>query len=331
MKFELIVSHKNCLDGHSCVAIRQGINYKLNIYSWVIYLNANEKIGTSWFLVPSLWLLSFLVSIRVVFTDITPPNICEFVKKFKNTSIFFELYDHHYTQKDNISELEKLNLPNVSITFEPELKFGATKMLIDKYKDLMTEEQVKFFTKIAACDMWNKQEFPDLVYFLFGFYNFCDLSLDGKIPKSENLWDISFEGTELIDMELREGKKFYQKAELVLNEWIEINIHKIKINYENKCKILLINIDDLPYSIKNSTSMTSVLSHYLDRNRYWDVNVLATYKNNLSDYVSLRSVSYDNDNESYDVSELAKLCDGGGHKKASGCKLDRLKVLLKVT
>jgi len=327
MKFELIISHKNCLDGHSCVAIRQGINYDLNIYSWVIYLNPNEKIGTSWFLIPSLWLLSFLVSIRVIFTDITPPNICEFVKKFTNTSIFFELYDHHHTQKENISELEKLNLSNISIIFEPDSKFGATKMLVDKYKDLMTEEQIKFFTKIAACDMWNKEEFPDLVYFLFGFYNFCDLNLRGKIPNPENLWDISFEGTQLINLQLREGKEFYHKAELVLNEWIEINIHKIKINYEDKCKILLINVDDLPYVIRNS-SITSVLSHYLDRNKYWNVDVLAIYKNNLSNYVSLRSV---NDPESYDVSELAKLCDGGGHKKASGCKLDRLKVLLKVT
>lgn len=331
MKLEIIVSHKNCLDGHCCVAIREGINSSLNIYSWPIYLNPNEKFAVSWFFRFIIWILSFLIKIRIVFTDITPPNICNIVKEFKNTSIFFELYDHHHTQKNIISELEDLNLTNILITFDPESKFGATKMLVDKYKDLLTEKQVYFFTKIAACDMWNKEEFPDLVYFLFGFYNFCSLNLEGRIPESTNLWDISFEGNVLLDTDIKNGKIYYEKIENILNEWITININNLIINYQHDCKILLINIDKLPEALKNSNNMTSILSHYLDRNKYWNIKVLAIYKNELSDYVSLRSIGYNDTNICfYDVSEIASICGGGGHKKASGCKLSLLKNLLKI-
>ena len=59
------------------------------------------------------------------------------------------MYDHHHTQKSLVSELEKLNLSNISITFNSELKFGAVKMLVDKYEHLLTKEQIIFFTKIV--------------------------------------------------------------------------------------------------------------------------------------------------------------------------------------
>ena len=329
MILELIVSHKNCLDGHSCVAIKQGIsslkcNSKLNIYSWPIFINPSENIGTSLLFKIIIWLLSWFIAIQIVFTDITPPNIIDIVMKYKY--IKFELYDHHHTQKSLVSELEKLNLSNISITFNSESKFGAVKMLVDKYKHLLTKEQILFFTKIGACDMWNKEEFPDFIYFLFGYYNYCDEFLSKKIHNPLELWKISYFGSDFINSNINSGKKYYNEVEIILNKWIEKNIDKIIINYKDNCKILFFNNSEFiePYNI--SINMTSILSYYLDNNRKWNINVLAIYKSSLSDYVSLRNIG----SEDYDVSTIAKLCDGGGHKKASSCKLNKLKELFKI-
>ena len=327
MKLELIVSHKNCLDGHSCVAIKQAINDLSNVYSLVFFINPNESFGTSILFKTLIWIASWFITLQIVFTDITPPNISELVLKYKY--IQFELYDHHHTQKTIIEDLNKLNLSNIKITFSPESKFGATKLLVDKYENMLTEEQIIYFTKLAACDMWNSKEFPDFIYFLFGFNNFCDEHLSGKIPNPSGIWQVSFDGDYLIDSYIKKGKKYYTETEKFLNGWIERNIHSIVINYKDNCKILLVDTSMIRYPYRYSRDMTSVFAHYLNTTKNFNINVLAIYKNSYSEYVSLRAVG-DDSNGSYDVSTIAKLCDGGGHKKASGCKLQKLRELLNI-
>jgi oligoribonuclease NrnB/cAMP/cGMP phosphodiesterase (DHH superfamily) len=309
------------------VAIKQGINDLLKIHSWVFYINPNEPFGTSILFKTLIWIASWFITLQIVFTDITPPNICELVSKYKH--IQFELYDHHHTQKSLVTQLHALNLPNIQITFCPESKFGAAKLLVDKYADMLTEEQTRYFTKIAACDMWNSEEFPDFIYFLFGFNNFCDEYLSGNIPQPHSLWDVSFDGDYLIDSYIKKGKKYYTETEKFLNGWIERNIHSIVINYKDNCKILLVDTSMIRYPYRYSRNTTSVFAHYLNNTKYFHINVLAIYKNCYSEYVSLRAVG-DDSNGSYDVSTIAKLCDGGGHKKASGCKLEKLRELLNI-
>jgi oligoribonuclease NrnB/cAMP/cGMP phosphodiesterase (DHH superfamily) len=63
--------------------------------------------------------------------------------------------------------------------------------------------------------------------------------------------------------------------------------------------------------------MVSAICHYFVNNKNDSINTLAIYKNS-NKYVSLRSTD-----DSSDVSEIAKLCNGGGHKSASGCNYDK--------
>ena len=166
--------------------------------------------------------------------------------------------------------------------------------------------------------MWNIEEFPELNYFIFGLNNFCYLN-DTKIIDYDVLWNLSFDGDYPIKMCINQGLVFYLDAKIILDKWIENYslIYKYKYNYYN---ILLININDLPIPYNKMKNMVSLLSYYLKNNN--NINLLATYNN--KNYISLRCINSD-----VDVSELAKICDGGGHKKASGCKLDKLIDLIK--
>ena len=69
-------------------------------------------------------------------------------------------------------------------------------------------------------------------------------------------------------------------------------------------------------------NMVSPISYYFANNINENINSLAIYNDN-SKFVSLRSTG-----KGVDVTRLAQLCDGGGHKSAAGCKYDKLIELL---
>ena len=314
---EIIVSHKNCLDGYGCVSIISNIAYLENRNTYKIFMNPGEKIGISWIFNIMIWLLSFIITIRVIFADIIVADIYEFVEYYKKTNIQFEIYDHHHTQIELVKNLEHEMFDNLLIKFEPELKYGATYLIMKKYEKLLTRDQILFYTKLAACDMWNLEEFPELNYFIFGLNNFCYLN-NKEMIDYDVLWDSSFDGDFTIQMFVNQGCVFYSTAKIILEEWISNYTLIYKYNNYN---ILLININDLPQPYNEMKNMVSLLSYYLRDNN--TINVLATYS--TTNYVSLRCI-----NSNVDVSELAKRCDGGGHKKASGCRLDRLMDLIKI-
>ena len=165
--------------------------------------------------------------------------------------------------------------------------------------------------------MWNIEEFPELNYFIFGLNDFCYLNNIDMIGY-DVLWNLSFDGDFSINKFVNQGLVFYSNAKIILDKWI--NNNNLSIYKYNEINILLINIKDLPNPYNKMRNMVSLLSYYLKDNN--TINVLATYNN--TNYISLRCINSD-----VDVSELAKICDGGGHKKASGCKLDKLINLIK--
>lgn len=314
---DIIVSHNKCLDGYGCVSIISNIAYMENRNTYKIFMNPGEKIGISWLFNIMIWLLSFMITIRIIFADIIVADIYEFVEYYKKTNIKFEIYDHHHTQIEVVKNLEHEMFDNLLIKFEPELKYGATYLIMKKYESYLTQEQIMFYTKLAACDMWNLDEFPELNYYIFGLNNFCYLN-NIEMIDYDALWDLSFDGNFTIQMFVNQGLVFYSTAKIILDEWIKNYSLIYKYNDYN---ILLININDLPTPYNEMRNMVSLLSYYLRDNK--NINVLATYCN--TNYVSLRCINSDTD-----VSELAIICGGGGHKKAAGCKLNRLMDLIKI-
>jgi len=238
--------------------------------------------------------------------DIIPTDIKYLLDFYKNTNIKFEIYDHHHTQQELVDSL--VNYPNLLLDFRPTSKFGATKQIVEKYRDDLTFQQINFFTKIAACDMWNKEAFPDFNYFTFGINDFkYKWNIKNILP--DILWEISFDGDAYIEMFVEGGIKYYEKFETNFKKTFD---NPVKYQDYN---ILLINTSkfDEPY---NKMNMVSTICFYIQENKIDDINTLAIYNDN-SDYVSLRCVD-----SNIDISILAQKCEGGGHKKASGCKLD---------
>lgn len=312
LKFAILISHKNCLDGSSCIAIESNTNHHIN---FKYFINPNSPFGNNIFFNYFVFFVSFIFSIKFVFTDIIASDIKYLLDFYKKTSIKFEIYDHHHTQQKLVDEL--VSYPNLLIDFQPKSKFGATKQLVDKYNHLLRDQQINFFTKIAACDMWNKEAFPDFNYFTFGINSFKhEFNIKSILP--EILWEISFDGDYYSQLFVDEGKKFYENFIENFN-----NILDEPVNYE-EYNILLINTSKLdgPY---NEMNMVSPICFYFSENKNPKINTLAIY-NDDSDYVSLRSVSSDID---FDISKLAQKCQGGGHKKASGCKLQLFLYLIK--
>jgi len=82
------------------------------------------------------------------------------------------------------------------------------------------------------------------------------------------------------------------------------------------------SIDDKVYKIAyiNSNTLKSDIGNYLVSNKYLDADFAAIYHYDGYDdktFFSLRSKE-----DKADVSIIAKLFGGGGHKCASGCSLD---------
>ena len=333
IKLAFLVSHVNCLDGNSCMAIESNVPNGSHI-NFKTQLNQKTPFSNYWAFDYLIYFASFFFQIKFVFMDIISTDIKYLLDFYKNTTIKFEIYDHHYTQQKLVDTL--VNYPNLLIDFRPKSKYGATKQLVEKYKDFLTVQQINFFTKIAACDMWNKEAFPDFNYFTFGMNKF-KYNYNIKNIKPDILWEISFDGDAYIEMFVESGKKFYDEFETNFNK---ISDDPIKYEHYN---ILLINTSKFkePY---NKMNMVSTICFYFQENKIDNINTLGIYNDN-SDYISLRCVNLKQDvsvltdlNKIYDdystqlevdVSILAEKCDGGGHKKASGCKLNLFLNLIK--
>jgi oligoribonuclease NrnB/cAMP/cGMP phosphodiesterase (DHH superfamily) len=311
---KIIGTHNNCLDGNCCMAIESNIENTLNVR---YLLNPNEKFSNYTYFYWIIYISSFIFNIKLIFTDIIPYDIIFILNFFKNTRIKIEIIDHHCTQQNTINEIEKLDFKNLTIDFKPDSKFGATKQLVDKYKDKLTPLQISTFMKFAACDMWNKNYFPDFIFLIFGLNLFkYEININDFDP--EILWEISFDGESYINMFIEKGHTFYKNTEKLINNLIQ-NCKIINYKHYN---ILLINTSELPLPYCK-INMVSAICYYFVNNKNDNINTLAIY-NNSNKYVSLRST-----NDSSDVSEIAKLCSGGGHKSASGCDYEKFINLIK--
>ena len=304
---KIIGSHKNCLDGNSCMAIESNIDKSIK---FKYLLNPNEKFGNNLYFNWIILLASYICTIKIIFTDIIPSDIINVLNFYRKYNIKIEIIDHHHTQQALIDELIALNFSNLIIDFKPNSKFGATKQLVEKYQEKLTSQQINFFMKIAACDMWNKEYFQDFNFFIFGV-NLLKFDFNINEFDPDLLWDASLEGDMYTTMFIDDGKKFYCNVKKIIEELI-IKTQKI-INYLDY-NILLINTSNLP-SPYDKMNMIPVICYYFV-NKKTDINTLAIY-NNTSKFISLRSIG-----TGINVSELAKSCAGGGHKSAAGCNFN---------
>jgi len=326
----IVVTHAKCLDGHSCVAIVKGINDQLNMNTYAIYLNPGDKIFNYWLFKYFSFILEFAsryINITIMFTDIIPPDTIECIKYFNKSIdssryISIEIHDHHYTQNAYVEKLKELELPKskLFINFDSDLKFGATLLLVEKYNLMLLDQQKEYFIKLAACDMWNKDYFPNFIFYIFGLNEFNETQQINMIDPNI-IWDLSFDGDVGINTFIGPGKRYYDQTEKMLDYWIKTNINQAIIKYNDE-NILVINTSELSSPYNKSSKMVSVISYYLSNKNDYNIDILAIYSN-ISDYVSLRGTKSNSD-----VTKIAILCEGGGHKKAAGCKLAKFKELI---
>jgi hypothetical protein len=310
--FQLIIGHRDCLDGHSCISI---VKNKDENISFIYTIEPNTEIMKYlYYLKWIIYFASFIFNIKIYILDVLPIDIVKFIH-FCNKNVYFEIHEHHKSNNNLINEIKLLNLTNVEINYYPELPFGATLSLVKKYSNCLDLDQINFYTKIAACDMWNDTEFPDFIYFVFGIHSLCNIK-NIKMLNYDTIWYLSFYNNEIINYLTSSGKKWYSRIEKKIK-----NIPKNIIKY-NDYIILLINtsILNIDKSV-SSNNITTCISWFIKNNieEFQDINTIAIYnENENNNSMSLRR-NINSINNDIDVSVLAQICNGGGHRNAAGC------------
>ena len=349
---DIVVSHKDCLDGSACTSIIYGLNTDSNIvqesyynciYTIPIFIHPTERIFDNIWIKYFMLLISMLtlfIHIHIIITDVLPVNIIDIVRFYAETNIKLSIFEHHKGNTDiiNIIKIEenikinkKLNDDKtIEIMFEPDQLYGATYLLMNKYKHKLSENQIYFYTKWSACDMWNADEFPDFIYMIFGTDVVKQLG-DGSGTRYDTIWDVSFYGKEMIDMYVSEGKNFYTSIKSIIDIYLDINIKNITYNLEleETLPMLMIDLTEIEYLTATNTYLLPVLNHYIQstkNEKFPNIKFIGFYHtqqskenktsaNDRTKYASLRAIQ-----DNVDVSSIARQCGGNGHVKAAGCE-----------
>lgn len=324
--FNIIIGHENCLDGHSCISIVKNIDKN---FSLVYTIEPNTEIMKYlYYLKWIIYFSSFIFNIKIYILDVLPKDTLSFINFF-NKDIYFEIHEHHKSNNKLINEIKLLKYPNVEINYFPDLQFGATLLLVNKYSHFLNSDQKKFYTKIAACDMWNESEFPDFIFFVFGIQSFCN-TLNIKMLNYDIIWNLSFYCNEIIDFFTNTGRLWYENIEKKLKVILASkNIIKYT-NNDNEYIILLINTSVFNVNNYEMSYITTSISWFIKNNvdEFLDINTIAIF-NDINSGVSLRK-NTNSIHNNIDVSKLAQICNGGGHINAAGCnKTDFFKIIMK--
>lgn len=296
----IYITHIDCLDGMSCMAIKKQVCKDRHISC---YVTPFDSINT--------WRNRFLLSIMSMFTtvnilcmDVVPRGIEELVAK--HPRINFSIIDHHKGNQSRIDILSKY--PNVDINYEPNSGCGATMQLLKLYGAELEPYQVEFYTNVAYADMWNKEKFPQHVYFSFGqnviwgalmnIRSLTKLSTSPHITKQMCQW----------------GEEWYVKESIVIQDYLS----KPEIHTIDNHRVLFIRTNRM-----SSAVYSSAISHYLDITGIdQDVDYVAIFRDDTTKGGA--SLRLPNQQSNFDLIPVAKKFGGGGHSKACGCNKQML-------
>lgn len=232
--------------------------------------------------------------------DVTNMNvyICDFsykkevLEKMIQISKSLIVIDHHKTAE---KELQAINNENKIFDMNHS---GA----VLTWKYFFPEKKIPLLLEyIEDRDLWNNK----LKYSKECFFALCDL------PKDFETW-YQYLDDERIPELFTEGSIIY-------------NHNKLLIKQISKSSYLIEQvIDEKSYKIAylNSIILKSDLGNYLVSEKYSESDFSVIY--HYEGYDNKTIFSLRSTNEKTDVSNIAKLFNGGGHKCASGCSKDGL-------
>ena len=233
--------------------------------------------------------------------DVTDKNvyICDFSYSKEILNIMIKnaksliIIDHHKTAQQDLDEIdEKYKVFDMNHS-------GAVLTWKYFFKDKDMPLLLKY---IEDRDIW-KNELPNTKECFFAL---CDL------PKDFETWNRYLDDN-MVPKLIEQGKIIYNHNILTLNYIVKSSkVTEDKLKNGNTYKIAYIN----------SNILKSDIGNYLVTEKYPDIDFSAIYHYDDRDnktHFSLRSTD-----TKTDVSEIAKLFGGGGHKCASGCTLDGL-------
>jgi uncharacterized protein len=204
------------------------------------------------------------------------------------------ILDHHKTNKELLSNISyayfDMNKSGVGLAWE--YFFNDKKMPL-------------FLECIQDRDLWTwkineSRNFCDALYELVDINN-CDMTIFDELFLDDTIFN-----------------KYLEIGKL-LNKIKTNKIKNISDNNHKKYKTNIFNQELTFYAFNVQSEIVSDLGHYIMINKYdADFCILWRYSHNEEKYFcSLRSC-----NEKADVSKIAQLFGGGGHRNAAGCSLN---------
>ncbi len=229
--------------------------------------------------------------------DVTDKNvyICDFsykkdiledmISKAKSLVVI----DHHLSAKKDLEEIDNkykvfdMNHSGAVLTWKYFFQDQKVPLLLEYIEDR---------------DIWNN----NLVNTKECFFALCDM------PKEFELWNEYLDDNKVPEL-FEQGKIIYNHNMLTLK-------HVVRSSYLSEQ-----SIDDKVYKIAyiNSNTLKSDIGNYLVSKKYLDADFAAIYHYDGYDDKTLFSLRSKDDKA--DVSVIAKLFGGGGHRCASGCSL----------
>ena len=320
---DIIFYHKDCADGTMCSSLWLLNNVNNSIESHLYPIQPSSNMNDYYKYKRQYERLLEKRKINFIFLDIVPLNIYNFIKSL-DKRISIVIVDHHIGNTETVESLRKL--PNITIDFQPNSLYGATKQVLDRFRMILSKPQIEFAIKIAAMDMWNRNEYIDVNNLNFGIKYYC-YKKKIRMLSPDSFIDFSYHGNEAIEYFVKIGKEWFNKTEaFILKQFNKKKYELRTVNYKNY-NIGIVNLSNIfdksKYSDQKSF-MSGVICIMVEKDtklkdKFFgkEVNTLAFVNNNS---VSLRIIS--DPNKELDMDFLAKkICRGGGHKAAAGCSL----------
>jgi len=230
--------------------------------------------------------------------DVTDKNvyICDFsyskdvLKDMISKSNSLVVIDHHISAQKELDEIdEKYKVFDMNHS-------GA----VLTWKYFFSDKKIPLLLEyIEDRDLWNNQ----LDNTKECFFALCDM------PKKFELWNKYLDDDKIPEL-FEQGRIIYNHNMITLH-------HIINSSYLSEESI---NNKSYKIAYINSNTLKSDIGNYLVTKKYEDADFAAIYHyegNDNKTHFSLRSRE-----DRTDVSEIAKLFGGGGHKCASGCTIN---------
>ena len=264
---------------------------------------------------------------HIIFTDLSFTED-QFVKLvdvvIANPNTQFFVLDHHKTCFfNNHTEMNKLD--NLEIIFSN--KYSATKLF---YRRLTTEYDIskydKFIELVDVRDLWREddlalKEKADRLNLLSILLNF-----DGTITRfltNPNVEETNNE-KDIINNEINISREKINKLISSLNVYIDDNNHYFA--YIDSPEVALASntansILNAIYALKTNDIVPDMYGSFVD-------NIKSIKDIEKVEYVAIKliygtvSLRSNKKVSDFDVSAIAKACNGGGHSQAAGCPAD---------